>query len=100
MLETRIEALEKDNEALRQSEQEALEIIAELKEENARLNQQVKDLKDFAETLSKEHANEWEQQQSIITKMRCCENCEDYQKQYKTTGCPDCIDLSRWRLKP
>ena len=98
MLKTRMEVLEKDNEALKQSEQEALEIIAELKEENARLNQQVKDLKDFAEKLSEEHASEWEQQQNIITKMRCCENCEDYLKQYETTGCPDCTDLSQWRL--
>ena len=75
------------------------EEIEKLKEENARLNQQVKDLKDFAETLSEEHANEWEQQQNIISKMRCCENCEDYSKQYEATGCPDCIDLSHWRIK-
>lgn len=61
----------------------ASEYITKLEKEN-------EELKEFAEKLSEQHADEWEKQQEVITelkahcravdevneKMKCCENCK------------------------
>ena len=65
-----------------------IEYIKELKEEN-------EDLRNFAETLSENHANEWQEQQQVITELH--KKLDKVSKWIKEQECPDgCIDCSAW----
>lgn len=74
---------------LEESSKELLSKTEQLEKEN-------EELKEFAEKLSEQHADEWEKQQEVITelkahckavdevneKMKRCTNCDNYSEQY------------------
>lgn len=43
--------------------------------ENVELKRQIEDFRNYTETLSENHTNEWWKQQEVITSLRCCANC-------------------------
>lgn len=71
-----------------------IEYIKELKEEN-------EDLRNFAETLSENHANEWQEQQQVITELRnkLDKVSEWVKEQEYPDGCIDCSCSDTEKLK-